>query len=177
MTDPVDALTGELRAARAELRRAWDSVPAVLRRRSAGGWSALQILDHLARTHGQVVRLVRGLLATDAASTLAPRGDGPPVETLLDGLRVPDRSRPVQAPEFALPRPDADPDAAWNRLDEGLDTLLEIAERVAPLEVSHLRAPHPILGALDVHQWLLFTAHHERRHAEQMRGLGRTLGS
>ena len=49
---------------------------------------------------------------------------------------------------------------------------LRRGERLAGLFVQ---APHPVFGALDMYQWLLFVGAHEGRHADQIREIGEAL--
>lgn len=169
MTNPGNPLILELETARAELRSAWESVPLGHRATppGPGDWSPSQVLEHLAITLGQVVRLAwrqwdgRGELK--ARPLDASPGHG------LDPLRVEDRSRKYTAPDFTLPGGGSDPEECWARLEEGLARLKALAEASVPYDVSGLSIPHPLLGSLDLHQWILFAARHERRHAGQLR--------
>lgn len=165
-------LTRELRAARGELVRAWESLPDEVRHQAPEGrWTGAQVLEHLALTQGQVIQLAARLLEAGERAGVGPGGPGEAVATGLDHLDIPDRTRRFQAPHFAEPRTGQPPEESWDALASGLESLLALAERVAGLEVSRLRAPHPLLGELDLHQWILFAAHHERRHAGQLREL------
>lgn len=176
MTDPEkteNPITAELRSAREELRRTWDAIPDGARRRAPapGAWSPAQVLEHLARTLGQVVRLTEGLWAARPAEVppASRTADGPPPETRLDGHRVDDRSRRFQAPDFALPDRGQPPAESWDQLVAGWERLAALAESVAGYDTTSLKAPHPFIGVLDLEQWLLFAAKHERRHAAQLR--------
>lgn len=44
------------------------------------------------------------------------------------------------------------------------------------LALGSVTAPHPVLGEIDVYQWLLFLGAHEGRHADQVREIGEALG-
>jgi hypothetical protein len=35
--------------------------------------------------------------------------------------------------------------------------------------------PHPLVGMLNLYQWILFVGQHEGRHSEQIRDIGRSL--
>jgi len=179
MTNPEDPLVRELRAARAELRAAWDAIPAGARGRAPGpgAWSPAQVLEHLARTLGQVVRLAEGLWA-GRPGELPPASVGaraPAAASRLDAHRVEDRSERFQAPDFALPDRGQPPEESWVQLAGGLERLAGVAGAAAGHDTSSLVAPHPFVGVLDLEQWILFAAKHERRHAAQLREAAEAL--
>ncbi|HSG48556.1 MAG TPA: DinB family protein [Longimicrobiales bacterium] len=169
----------ELRAARDDLRAAWDSVPAAARHRAPvpGAWTPAEVLEHLARTLGQVVRLAEALWAGRSEDLpRAPGGaDAPSPASRLDAHRVEDRSERFAAPDFALPDRGQLPEESWDQLAAGWERLVALAASVAGYDTSSLRAPHPFLGVLDLEQWLLFAAKHERRHTAQLREAAEAL--
>ena len=36
------------------------------------------------------------------------------------------------------------------------------------IDLSQMHFPHPVLGRLDMYQWILFVGKHERRHIAQI---------
>ena len=173
----MNPLVTELQTARAVFRAAWDAVPqsCLGEAPAADAWSAHLVLSHVARTESQVARLVRGLWEGRPES-LPRRDDGEELASRLDEFRVVDRSRRFQAPTFAEPDAKRSPEELWRRLDDALTRLTEVAEASVDFDVSALRQPHPIMGTFDLHQWILFSAHHERRHAEQLQEVAAALG-
>jgi hypothetical protein len=140
------------------------------RRPDAARWSPGEILDHVYRAEWGTARLAarRVPAALAAGLTLDPTPDAS-VMHRLDDARVTDRSRPVAAPEFVVPAPGRRRDEILAGLEEARTALLDAIRPAGRYDLSGIVHPHPILGPLDLYQWLLFCHHHERRHTEQIR--------
>jgi hypothetical protein len=137
----------------------WRFTPALDR------WSIAQIAEHVTlaeRTTGR-------LLTTRLAEAPPPTLPYPPEQRRARLLRaVPDRSRRAQAPERIRPS------GKWATLAETRDAfitaraaLIAIAQGNDPALAGHV-LPHPFLGDLDGHEWLLFTSLHLQRHTSQI---------
>ena len=61
-------------------------------------------------------------------------------------------------------------------MEEGLQRMEALAVACLWVDPGTLRAAHPLLGEMDLHQWILFAAKHELRHAAQLRELAKHLG-
>jgi hypothetical protein len=149
------------------------------RRPAAGTWSPGEILDHVFRAERGTARLAatRVPAALDAGLPLDPAPDAS-VMHRLDDARVTDRSRRIAAPEFVVPAPGRGRDELLAGLEEARTALLDAVRPASRYDLSAIVHPHPILGPLDLYQWLLFCHHHERRHTEQIReALGQVRGS
>jgi hypothetical protein len=46
--------------------------------------------------------------------------------------------------------------------------MLEAVEQLAAYDLTHLKYPHPLLGELDMYQWILIAGGHEGRHIAQI---------
>jgi hypothetical protein len=79
-------------------------------------------------------------------------------------------TRPLTAPEMVAPK------GRFETLAEALQVFRE--RRTSTMDLARSldvafdahHAPHPILGPLDIGQWLLLAATHGERHAAQMKG-------
>ena len=58
--------------------------------------------------------------------------------------------------------------ALLDGLSGSRSALLAEVARAAAHDLSRLTFPHPVLGRLDMYQWLLYTAQHELRHLHQI---------
>lgn len=148
----------------------WTDAPA------DGAWSAAHIIDHLRVVEHGIVRLFQKLVPAARAEGLA-RDDA--VGSVLDRDLVEhlrDRTRRIEAPPRVVP-------VNTPGRDEGLASL--VAERAALLAavadadgfaLDRLSWDHPILGTLNLYQWLVFVGAHEARHTAQLREVANRFG-
>ena len=79
--------------------------------------------------------------------------------------------RPVEAPEFVKPKDGLATSDALARLTASRERMIAVLKRASGLALGTVTAPHPLVGQLNVYQWGLITAHHQRRHIEQIRAI------
>jgi hypothetical protein len=164
-------LTEYLAQQRRAVLSAASTVPAELwtERPAPGRWSISHILEHLHR----VERSATGVVAKRIAKA---REEGHPPETetssvlgTLEHLGVSDRrGRPLVAPEIVDPAEAPDRVTVETRLAESRAALLAAIENGDGLALGEIRHSHLRFGDLNLYQWILFVAEHERRHAEQV---------
>ncbi len=145
--DPLDGVTGE----------EWYRAP-------KGRWSLAQTLSHLA----QGVDLVAGQLEARAGRTDMARRATPGEHLLRHLVLGVGKLPPGRPPEATRPpeRPDPELVAAQFRMGvERLEALLETwpAERHQRIFVRH-----PVLGDLNLPEWVRFFYVHSRHHAHQI---------
>jgi hypothetical protein len=165
-----DRAVSELEASREAFRGAVDSLPdeAWSRRASAGGWTVLEVVEHVAVVEHGTMRLLTERL---------PAGEPAPARTADEiaahdariARQVLDRSVRIEAPERIRPR------ARWGTAAEALAAFVasreQLVELVRALDERELRAhvvPHPIFGAIDGVQWIRAAAGHTMRHVAQI---------
>jgi hypothetical protein len=132
-------------------------------------WSISHILEHLHR----VEQGTAGLLAKRIAKA---REAGHPSETetssvlgTLDRFAVSDRrGKPLVSPEIVDPTEAPDRETVERRLATSRAALLSAIESGDGLALGDIRHTHLRFGELNLYQWILFIAEHERRHAEQV---------
>ncbi len=138
-----------------------------------GGWTALEVLEHLIL----VERSVIGLLATPRREQgLAPRE---PLAHLVRALPVAWRLQLVARRIGKVPAPSDVRPAAMPTKAQALaglaaarrGTLAHLERGGQTDELARIRRQHPILGTLDGIQWIEFIAAHERRHCGQIADL------
>ena len=134
-----------------------------------GGWSAGEVLQHLAKTEHVIaimiargVRRLRGEHSVEMTTgrSLPSRFNDAGIET--GALRL-QTTAPLE-PAYGTPRDDV-----FAALSRSRAALLDALESAGGLDVSALRIPHPVFGELDPHEWLDFLWRHELRHREQIR--------
>ena len=153
-------------------------------RPAAGGWNAVEVVEHLALAEWSVLAFVRDALSGgDRAAGPLPAaavGREAPLPRLTDDAlwhRVAGRRVRLHAPERLRPT------GRWARPAAQLAAFQ--AERAATL--AYLRtttdplravfAPHPNFGLLDGCQWLLYLAAHTERHLGQLAHLARAAAA
>jgi uncharacterized damage-inducible protein DinB len=172
---PMHQRLAELTEYLAQQRRAVITAAAVVptalwtERPGPGRWSISHILEHLHR----VEKGAAGVLAKRIAKA---REEGHPAETetssvlgTLDRFGVSDRrGRPLVAPEIVDPTEAPDRATVEQRLAESRAALLAAIENGDGLALGDIRHTHLRFGELNLYEWILFVAEHERRHVGQV---------
>jgi uncharacterized damage-inducible protein DinB len=133
-----------------------------------GRWSVSQILEHLARAERNVSAFLAKRIGAARVAGHPAESDTSSVLGTLDGHGVSDRSVRLTSPESTFPLENPDRETAERRLTESRAAMLAAVDSGDGLALSSIRATHPRLGELDLYQWILFVAEHERRHVAQI---------
>jgi hypothetical protein len=154
-------------------------IPEPLRdcRVDADTWSASEVLEHLHRVESGIARLLARSVERAREAGLESESDVGSVLATLDALRVTDRSRRISAPEPVMPRGELTAAQAVAALTESRQALFAALQEADGLALGRITRTHPILGPLDLYQWVLFVGQHEARHANQLRDLARRVTS
>ena len=91
--------------------------------------------------------------------------------------KIVDRSFKVEAPEEIRPRTDVDAETAWTELEHARAKLRAAFVTGDGLALAEVVQPHPVLGPINIYQWMLFCASHEARHTLQIREIAEQLNS
>lgn len=170
----TDELLAHLDRTRSELRTSLDAAPTALHERppAADRWSIAQVLEHLGIVERQVAALLRrGVRAATANGPLPPDLDTTPVLPTIDGARLLDRERRVQAGPMVQPKAALTAAAAFAELERTRADVVALVQSVDGQRTDAVQAPHPVLGTLTFHQWIAFLGFHEARHAAQIRAV------
>ena len=166
MTELLDYLDVQ----RAELRAAFDAIPAAARDRSPGPglWSTAAIVEHLAMVGERIAqRLAKGIDEA-RANGIGPETSTDPILPTLNLDRALDRSKRFTAPDFLKPT-GLDGDAAWAALERATVHVRAAVVAGDGLALEKAGWPHPVFGQLSLYEWIGFVGAHEARHAAQMR--------
>jgi uncharacterized damage-inducible protein DinB len=152
------------------LREAVERVPPELRDRQPGAdrWSVAQVLQHLGIIEKRI-----GMGMTKWVRAARTGGIGPETETssVMNSLPlqlIADRSQRRTAPEEVRPSGDIDAKSAWAALEQTRETLRTAFLAGDGLALSEVVQPHPVLGPINLYQWMLFVGSHETRHTAQI---------
>jgi len=172
------ALTEHLAEQRRTLLGVASSVPSDSwqARPGDGQWSVSEILEHLQRVDRSVTALLTKKLA-------AARVAGHPAETetssilgTLDQFRVSEvGDRKLVAPEPVTPTENPDRETVERKLAESRAALNAAIASGDGLALGSIKHTHLRFGELDLYQWILFVAGHEKRHTAQLREVARQL--
>ena len=172
-TDSVPALLALLKAEREQLLAQYAAIPAKQRAlaNNARGWSAAQIVEHVARVEGNVARMIAKGAELPQTATSDERLAGLLTATRIHWVR--DRTTKVDAPERVRPAQGLSPDEALAQLHASRAAVLEAFTAADPAVLDGVLFPHPFIGPLTLRAWVELVAHHDARHAEQLSELRR----
>jgi hypothetical protein len=145
------------------------------RRPAPDRWSVAEILEHLGIVEGGITQLLDGQVAAARAAGLGAERETSPVVPTVPVRRLLDRTARLTASARSLPTGGLAAGAAWETLVERRSALRHLLVASDGLALSALVIPHPVLGPLNVYQWLVFIGAHEGRHAKQIQEAGAVL--
>jgi len=170
-------ISDRLAARRRELLAVASTVPADSWQTRPGDerWSVSEVCQHLHQVEmGCAAVLAKRIARAREAGHPAER-EGSSVLGTLDHLRVSQHDRKLVAPERAQPTENPDRATAERRLAESRAALLAAMESGDGLALGEIRHTHLRFGELDLYQWCLFVAEHEKRHVTQLREVAALL--
>ena len=130
---------------------------------SPTSWSIAEVAEHIGISESTIF----GMVTTQMLKAPAPKpGEGVPDDKVIAGLI--DRSSKFQAPEMLKPvNKWATKDALVKDFNAARDKTIDWTTTTTEDLRAHA-APHPALGPLDLHQWVLLIAGHSARHTAQI---------
>ena len=154
----------------------WTEQPA------SGRWSVTQVLEHLRRGEEGVVRLVFKLGKSARASGSAREETETSsllgaLDHMFGGRGIIDRAVRREAPPELRPDQSPEPQAVVDGLAKTRQDLYSAVSLVDGLALGDLRWSHPLLGDLNLYQYILFVGQHEARHALQITEIGDALAA
>ena len=164
---------------RKELRAAVDSIPHAARNTqpTVNQWSVAQVLDHLTIVEKRIAAGIAKWIADAQANGLGQETEITSVAGTIPSEKILDRSRKVEAPEGIRPRTDVDAETAWTDLEQARATLRAAFLTGDGFALGQVVQTHPVLGPINIYQWMLFCASHEGRHTLQIREIAQQLNS
>jgi len=173
----LEEVLNYLDSQRAALAEAVEPVPPALRDQSPGPdrWSVAQVLQHLVMIEKRI-----GSGMTKWVVDARDRGLGPETETssVMDSLPlqlIADRTKRRSAPEEVRPQGEFDATSAWAALEHTRAVLRAGVLAGDGLALGEVIQTHPVLGPINLYQWLLFVGSHEARHTAQVREIAAEL--
>ena len=164
---------------RTALREAVESVPPELRNQQPGAdrWSVAQVLQHLLIIEKRIGLGMTKWVTDARASNRGPETETSSVMNSLPLQLITDRSQRRNAPEEVRPSGDIDAQSAWVALEKSRESLRAAFLSGDGLALSKVIQPHPVLGPINLYQWMLFVGSHEMRHTAQVIEIAEQLRS
>jgi hypothetical protein len=132
-------------------------------------WSAAEVIDHLRIVEGGIARMFAKRIAQARDGGLRAEDSTESILGSLDYIGETLDHGKIEAPVAVTPPLEVDIDAAITGLTVTRKTLLDALANGDGLALGDIKHTHPILGELDLYQWLLFVGRHEARHSRQIR--------
>jgi hypothetical protein len=161
---------------RTELLKSFAGIPGdrLCRRASDEGWSVAEILEHLRMVEAGVARLITKRVGQAREAGLGEERSTDPVLPTFEKHSAKLDNAVMEAPATVHPRTNIDINEAVEGLESSREALRAAAVSANGLSIGEIKHTHPILGDLDLYQWLIFVGQHEGRHKRQIE---RTLKS
>ena len=141
-------------------------------------WSVSEIFEHLHRVErGAAAVLAKRIAKARAEGEHPAESDTSSVLGTLDRFRVSQLDRKLVAPELVVPTENPDRGTAERMLAESRAALLAAMASGDGLALGEIKHTHLRFGELDLYQWILFVAEHEKRHGNQLRDVARQLAT
>lgn len=140
-------------------------------------WSVAEVLEHLAIIETRIAQLASGKLAAARAAGLGPETETSPVLDTVDRARILDRRHRATAPDMVRPRSEHDATAAWSALEQSRTALRAALVANDGMALGEVTQEHPVMGVINLYQWVIFVGAHEARHTEQIGEITQELGS
>lgn len=154
------------------------SVPPELRERRPDPehWSVAEVVEHLSIIEQRVAGMVTMHVAAAREKGVGPDPEaGSVVASFQDPHRVTDRTQKIESPTPVRPSGSLGIATGMEALDRAHAALVAALRDANGVSLENLRQKHPVLGELNLYHWMVATALHDARHAEQIREVGRSL--
>jgi hypothetical protein len=171
----VEALWSELEAVRQEILREAERLSQAQAdwRPSEQDWSVGEILHHLTLAEINTGKLTSKLIKeADAGGKLAPY---PRELTALGPLPTPPPG-PAEAPPVVRPEQGRPIGELLAEMKSARERSRQSVERLGSIDPRPLTWKHFALGDLDLAQWWMLQARHDRDHLQQLRGVRASPG-
>ena len=142
-----------------------------------GEWSLNDILHHLALTDEANGKLTSRALK-HAQEKNVPADPTPDESVLhcLDEAAARISNVKATAPDFVRPQSHLSAPESLTRLAASRERMVQAIEQLSAYDLTQLKYPHPVLGDLDMYQWILIAGGHEGRHVGQIKRIKSEAG-
>jgi predicted O-methyltransferase YrrM len=142
-----------------------------------GRWSVVDVIEHLALIERRLASRFVTWMADARARGIAAETDSSPILPSINTARVLDRTTRVVAPEPARPTGQVPFDDAWRAFQDARAEIKRVIETGDGLALGQIVQAHPVLGPLNMYEWISFVGAHTGRHAAQIVEIGTSLAA
>ena len=166
----IEEVINYLDTERTALREAVERVPPELRDTPPGAdrWSVAQVLQHLGIIEKRIGLGMTKWVTDASTGAIGTETETSSVMNSLPLQLITDRSKRRNAPDEVRPTGDIDAESAWAVLEQSRASLRAAFLAGDGLALSRVIQPHPVLGPINLYQWMLFVGSHEMRHTAQV---------
>jgi hypothetical protein len=177
MHQSLEELAALLEEEREALLAVWADIPVAARERrpAPDGWTPAELLEHLRLVESGSTRLLARRLARAREAGLGPETNAASRLDRLDHHDIADNVARYAAPEAVAPPAGARAAEVEAGLAESRRALRALLADADGLALGEVLATHLRFGEIDMYQWLLFLAQHERRHVRQLERIREAL--
>jgi hypothetical protein len=161
---------------RRELLQSFEGIDGekLCRRAVPDGWSVAEILEHLRMVESGVARLITKRVGQAREAGLGQEKSTASVMPTFERYSAVLDNAVLKAPATVQPRTNIDISEALDGLGSSREALRAAVVSASGLSIGEIKHTHPVLGEIDLYQWLIFVGQHEGRHTKQIE---RTLKS
>lgn len=130
-------------------------------------WTIAHIVEHIAIVEDGMSKISAKLLAK--AESAGKKATGVAVLTENFAKKASEaRALKLEAPDRVHPTGNQSIDESLAKMEENRRTLEKLRPLFETVECSDYKFPHPFMGDLSAHEWLVLVGGHEARHLAQI---------
>lgn len=133
-----------------------------------GKWTIAHIIEHVAIVQDGMTKISAKLLNEAKNADKKSNGEAVISENFLKKAAE-IRNQKLQAPERVQPTGNLTIAESLLKMSETRKTLEDLRPLFESIECSEFKFPHPALGDLTAHEWLMLIGGHEARHLMQIK--------
>jgi hypothetical protein len=130
-----------------------------------GGWTAAQVLQHLALAESKTSQYLAARLAKAIAAGLGHEQEESSMLASADGYQL---GSSLTAPDAVTPAAVVAAGDAMAALRTSHDEMRDLLRSADGWALAGVQTRHPLLGPMNMYQSLLFIGYHDRRHTPQI---------
>jgi len=161
---------------RRELLDSVEGVPRekLVRRPSPNAWSVAENIEHLRMVESGIAQIIAKRVAQAREAGIGEEQATSSVMPSFARYGATLDSSILKTPERVEPKQNVDVVEALDGLISSREALRSAVAAADGVPLAEIKHTHPVVGELDLYQWLIFVGHHEARHHRQIE---RTLKS
>lgn len=130
-------------------------------------WTIAEIVEHIAIVQDGMAQISAKLLTKAQSAGKSSGGEARLSEDFVTKAGEA-RKLKLEAPDQVIPKGDQSVQDSLKRMDEARLKLEDLRPLFETVECSDFTFPHPFMGNLTAHEWLVLIGGHEARHLQQI---------